>query len=74
MLGLAGGPLIFASATAVLFELYQQVSVWGAITAIPVFAWEVTLALWLIAKGFKSCPLTPGNLRPAAVDPTLSAA
>jgi hypothetical protein len=53
VLGLIGGPLIFASATAVLFGLYQQVSGWAAITAVPVFAWELTLAIWLITKGFK---------------------
>ena len=53
VLGLVGGPLIFASAIAELFGLYKQVSVWGSVTAVPVFAWELTLAIWLIAKGFK---------------------
>jgi hypothetical protein len=50
VLGLIGGPLIFASATAVLFGLYKQVSVWGTIAAIPVLAWEISLAVWLIVK------------------------
>jgi hypothetical protein len=57
VLGLIGGPLIFASAVAELFGLYQQVSAWGAITAIPVFAWELTLAFWLILKGFRPSAL-----------------
>lgn len=48
--GLIGGPLIFASATAVLFGLYKQGSVWSTIAAIPVFAWEISLAVWLIVK------------------------
>jgi hypothetical protein len=52
VLGLIGGPLVFASAAAVLFGLYEQVSMWGSIAAIPVFAWEMSLAVWLIAKGF----------------------
>ncbi|WP_369395347.1 DUF4386 domain-containing protein [Streptomyces sp. CG1] len=52
-LGLIGGPLIFASAIAELFGRYEQVSGIGALTAIPVFAWELTLAIWLITKGFK---------------------
>jgi len=52
VLGLVGGPLVFASATAVLFGLYPQISAWAAIAAIPEFAWELTLAIWLIAKGF----------------------
>ena len=45
--------MIFASAIAELFGLYSQVSVAGAITAIPVFAWELSLAFWLIMRGFK---------------------
>ncbi|MCX4545530.1 DUF4386 domain-containing protein [Streptomyces sp. NBC_01565] len=52
VLGLAGGALICASATAVLFGLYEQVSVAGSLAALPVFAWEVTLAVRLLAKGF----------------------
>lgn len=36
LLGLVGGPLIFASSTAVLFGAYEQLSTWGAITAVPV--------------------------------------
>jgi len=57
IIGLIGGPLIFASAVAVLFGFYQQVSLWGAVTALPVFAWEMCLAVWLIVKGFKPSPL-----------------
>ena len=30
VLGLVGGPLLIASATATLFGLYEQVSVWGS--------------------------------------------
>jgi hypothetical protein len=60
VLGLVGGPLLFAFATAVLFGLFEQVSVWGAIAAVPVFAWEMSLAVWLIVKGFKPSPLTSG--------------
>ncbi|WP_051970051.1 DUF4386 domain-containing protein [Kitasatospora azatica] len=57
LLGLLGGTLIFASATAVLLGLYKQLSVWGSLTAIPVFAWELALAIWLVTKGFK--PVAP---------------
>ncbi|MER5730272.1 DUF4386 domain-containing protein [Streptomyces sp. NPDC002138] len=52
MLGLVGGALICASATAVLFGVYEQVSVIGSLAALPVFAWEVTLAVRLLVKGF----------------------
>ncbi|MER5863401.1 DUF4386 domain-containing protein [Kitasatospora sp. NPDC002040] len=52
VLGLVGGALICASATAVLFGVYEQVSVPGSLAALPVFAWEVTLAVRLIVSGF----------------------
>jgi len=57
VVGLIGGPLIFVSSAAVLFGLYDQVSAWGFVAAIPVFAWEMSLAIWLIAKGFKPSAL-----------------
>ncbi|MGW0563221.1 DUF4386 domain-containing protein [Streptomyces sp. NPDC003016] len=61
VLGLVGGALICASATGVMFGLYEQVSVAGSVAAIPVFAWEVSLAIWLIAKGFKPAALLDGG-------------
>ena len=56
-LGLAGGPMLFVSATAVLFGAYKQVSLPGAVAPLPVFAWELGLALFLIFKGFKATSL-----------------
>ncbi|WP_329447611.1 DUF4386 domain-containing protein [Streptomyces sp. NBC_01426] len=53
VLGLVGGPLICASAVAVMFGAYEQVSVTGSALAVPVFAWEVALAVRLIVKGFE---------------------
>ncbi len=52
-LGLVGGPLLFASATAILFGAYKQVSLAGAVAPLPVFAWELGLAFFLIIKGFR---------------------
>jgi hypothetical protein len=57
VLGLVGGPLIFVSGTAVLFGLYEQVSVLGMVTALPVFAWEICLAVRLVTKGFRPAAL-----------------
>ena len=45
VLGLVGGPLICASAIAVLFGAYDQLSAVGAAAALPVFAWELSLAV-----------------------------
>ncbi|RZU33683.1 DUF4386 domain-containing protein [Blastococcus saxobsidens] len=55
-LGLVGGPLILASGVAVLLGRYEQVSVVGALAALPVFAWEMSLAVHLLARGFRSSP------------------
>jgi len=57
VLGLVGGTLIFASGSAVLFGLYEDLSVFGLSAALPVFAWEVSLAIWMIVKGFKPSPV-----------------
>ena len=67
VLGLVGGPLVTASAIAVLFGLYGPVA--HAISALPVFAWEVSFAVYLIVKGFKSIPvadrtIASGDLHP----------
>lgn len=51
-LGLIGGPLIFLSAIFVMFGFYKQISLMGTLTALPVFLYEMSLAIWLIAKGF----------------------
>jgi len=54
VMGLVGGTLILACALLVMFGVFLQVSIWGAIFAIPVFAYEMSLAVWLIVKGFNS--------------------
>jgi Domain of unknown function (DUF4386) len=63
MLGLIGGPLVFASATAVLFGLYPQYSAVPAVAALPEFAWELSLAIWLIVKGFNSPGIASGSAK-----------
>lgn len=57
MLGLIGAPLVFAYNTALLFGLAAYIPAWVAIAVVPIFAWEVTLALWLIVKGFRPAAL-----------------
>ena len=51
VLGMAGGALTTLSATAMLFGVYGQGT--HTVLALPVFAWEVSVAIWMIAKGFK---------------------
>ncbi|GAB3220525.1 hypothetical protein GCM10027447_05010 [Glycomyces halotolerans] len=65
VLGLVGGVLIFASTVMVLLGVYPQASAIGAIVAVPVFAWELSFALWLVIKGFRPAALEA--LEPSAV-------
>ena len=58
ILGLIGAPLIIASALATVFGIYPQFSVWGGIATIPIFLWELSLGVYLVVKGFRSCPIT----------------
>ncbi|WP_051359791.1 DUF4386 domain-containing protein [Adhaeribacter aquaticus] len=53
VLGMVAGPLVSASGVMVMFGMYPQVSVLGALTCLPVFLYEMSLAVWLLAKGFK---------------------
>lgn len=53
VLGLIGGPLVFAYSTAKLLGFAEQIPAWVGILVIPIFAWEISLAIYLIAKGFK---------------------
>jgi hypothetical protein len=61
-LGLVGGPLVFASSTAVLFGAYSQTSATALLAAVPVAAWEMCLAVFLIARGFRTPAVVPQQL------------
>jgi uncharacterized protein DUF4386 len=64
MLGLIGGPLIFASATAVLLGAYEQTGT-HFIFSLPEIAWEASLGIYLIVKGFKPSPILSGDRSPS---------
>jgi len=49
VIGLIGGPLLFASGTLEMYGLYGPFSVWGSLGALPVFAWEMSLAVWMMS-------------------------
>jgi Domain of unknown function (DUF4386) len=57
MLGLIGGPLIFASSIAVLFGAYEQTEGAHFILSLPELAFEASIAIYLIVKGFKPSPI-----------------
>ena len=64
MLGLIGAPLLFAAFVAILTGQFDQVSPPSAIAALPIAAWEFSLGVWLVVKGFKPSPITSNVTRP----------
>lgn len=62
-LGLVGGPMIFVSSILVMYGLYAQQSAWGAVAALPVFLYEMSVAVYLIARGFRGKPDQPSAVQ-----------
>ncbi|GLV59155.1 hypothetical protein KDH_59830 [Dictyobacter sp. S3.2.2.5] len=52
IMGLTGATLVFLAALLEIFGIVLQTSLWGAMLAVPVALYEMTLAVWLIVKGF----------------------
>jgi hypothetical protein len=64
VLGLIGAPLLIASAAITLFRSNDPVQVLAVIATVPIFAWELSLGVWLVVKGFKPSPITAGTAEP----------
>jgi hypothetical protein len=60
LVGLMGAPLLFASDLAIMFGIWEQVSLPAGIATVPIALWEVSLGVWLVVKGFKPSPITTG--------------
>jgi Domain of unknown function (DUF4386) len=56
LIGLIGGPLLIASVIATLLGGIKLGS--PLFAALPVAAWEFSLGVWLVVKGFQPCPIT----------------
>lgn len=50
ILGLIGGPVIFLVNLAKVFDVFDSIPGIGVLV-VPIFAWEICLAVYLIAKG-----------------------
>ena len=59
LFGVVGGPLIFASAIAVLFGAYEQDSA-HALFSVPEAIFEAAFAIYLIGWGFRPSPVLSG--------------
>jgi Domain of unknown function (DUF4386) len=57
--GVVGGPLIFASAIAVLFGAYEQDGAHASFS-LPEAIFEAAFAIYLIVKGFRPSPVLAG--------------
>jgi hypothetical protein len=66
MLGLIGGPLIIASGTGVLFNVFEPGSAPQVIATVPEFFWELSLGIYLIVKGFRPSPILSRDAKPVA--------
>jgi hypothetical protein len=58
IVGLIGAPLLIAAVFATLSGSIGQISTVAALAALPVAAWEFSLGVWLVVKGFKPSPIT----------------
>jgi len=59
MIGLVGGPMLFAAAVAVLFGAFEQTSGIAFLFTAPEFVWEASLGIYLVVKGFKTATAAP---------------
>src|SRR5580700_5932711 len=61
VVGLIGAPLLIAAVIATLFGGdIGHVSAFRAVATLPVAAWEFSLGVWLVVKGFRPSPVTAG--------------
>jgi hypothetical protein len=74
LMGLIGAPLLLASFLATMFGRTDQVSAWSLLATLPVAAWEFSLGVWLVAKGFKPSPITMTTVPAGAGRPPLPVA
>ncbi len=73
-MGLIGAPLLLAATTATLFGQIERLSVWSGIATLPVAAWELSVGVWMVVKGFKPSPITSTTVPAVARQPSLPVA
>jgi hypothetical protein len=56
VIGLIGAPLLICTVIATLFGSFKLGS--PELAALPVAAWELSLGVWLVVKGFRPSPIT----------------
>ena len=56
VLGFVGAPLVFGLNLAKVFGVAEQLPDWAGTGVVPLFAWEISLAVYLLVKGFRATP------------------
>jgi Domain of unknown function (DUF4386) len=54
LIGLIGAPLFLIAGAATVVGVNGATSIWTALATLPIFAWELSLGLWLSIKGFRT--------------------
>jgi hypothetical protein len=58
VMGLIGGPLLIIAVFATLLGQHSSLSGLAGLPVIPVAAWEFSLGMWLVVKGFRPSSIT----------------
>jgi hypothetical protein len=69
MLGLVGGPVLFAASTGILFGGLDKGDALYAIAVAPEFIWELAFGVYLTATGGRVADLVDSDAVPAAAAP-----
>ena len=73
-LGLIGAPILAASVIVGLFRIDHPITALAAIGTLPIAAWEFSLGVWLVVKGFNSSSPISTIDRSADIHPELEPA
>ena len=70
-MGLIGGPLLASAVVATLLGHNSPSSAWSALATLPIAAWEFSLGVRLIVKGFSPSPILAGYAPAVAAEKEL---
>ena len=68
-LGLIGAPIHITAVVLTMFGVIDRIGPVAAIAAIPIAVWELSLGIYLVAKGFKPSPIITTQVPPAPPAP-----
>ena len=66
-IGLIGAPLLLISSIVTLFGGWEQVSSKAMLFALPIAAWELSVGVYMIVKGFRTVPAPTTEIDTGAV-------